>query len=282
MIQESEWRCELQYELYIDVFFLFNLWMNYLILEITNMFMKTSLARIKIALIAAAGAFGLCISVLLPFGNLQIKSMIAEILYGIITLRVGFHLKNKQFVRGAICLYGSAVLLAGMIELFIGKYSVWKIIIIGTICAGIIDISYKGYLYLFERDNYYYQVKIYCNSLSVEVKGLFDSGNTLCDPIGGNSVHIISEEVARSINLTNREEKIRLIPYQSVGKQNGLMTAYFADSIEIVKDGRLIKINAPLLGIYKGKLSELGEYEIILNSRVFLQEQNKGRKWYAV
>ncbi|MDD3413971.1 MAG: sigma-E processing peptidase SpoIIGA [Lachnospiraceae bacterium] len=272
----------MQYELYIDVFFLFNLWMNYLILEITNMFMKTSIARIKIALIAAAGAFGLCIIVLLPFGSLQMKSIIAEILYGIVTLRFGFHLKDKQFVKGFVCLYGSAVLLAGMIEFFIGKYSAWTIMIVGTMCAGIIYVAYKGYQYLFEREKYYYQVKVNCNSLSVEVKGLFDSGNTLCDPIGGNCVHIISEEAAHSINLANREEKIRLIPYQSVGKQNGLMTAYFADSIEIEKDGKIVEINSPLLGIYKGKLSELGEYEIILNSRVFLQEHNKGRKRYAV
>ncbi len=73
----------------------------------------------------------------------------------------------------------------------------------------------------------------------IALTALVDSGNTLCDPVSGEPVVIISHKAATQLTGLSRgqlanpletleKEKIpglRLIPYHSIGRENGLLLA---------------------------------------------------------
>lgn len=86
-------------------------------------------------------------------------------------------------------------------------------------------------------DEHVMPVKIFIGGFSEEVKGFFDTGNALKDPISGKAVAVASEELWRKLMASEKvtEERTCLIPYESIGKK-GLLTAVRTDYMNI--DGR--------------------------------------------
>ncbi|MDE7309523.1 MAG: sigma-E processing peptidase SpoIIGA, partial [Lachnospiraceae bacterium] len=117
---------------------------------------------------------------------------------------------------------------------------------------------------------------------SQTVNALFDSGNSLKEPISGSPVHIVDYETADNLLKkshdiqekisTNEEistnEKIRIIPYNSLGKKNGLMTAFECERVVINIRGTEIDTGPAYLGIYQGELCAKGKYKMILNRSI--------------
>ena len=61
----------------------------------------------------------------------------------------------------------------------------------------------------------------------------------------------------------------RMIPYHSVGKEDGQIAIIPTDQITIEQDGEIKRIYGMLLGIYKGDLSSTGEFQMILHKDSF-------------
>lgn len=93
----------------------------------------------------------------------------------------------------------------------------------------------------------YIPVTIDCGSTCLQLKALRDTGNTLCDPITGRPVLVIGTEAACRLTGLSREQLqrpvesvgvipgLRLIPYRTVGCENGLMLARHYKNVSIGK-----------------------------------------------
>ena len=78
-----------------------------------------------------------------------------------------------------------------------------------------------------------YRVQIKTGMKIIETIGLYDTGNRLYEPIRKKPVSIIGQELAICL-LEGEQEwgtRFRLIPYSSIGVENGLLKGFVADEI---------------------------------------------------
>jgi len=124
-----------------------------------------------------------------------------------------------------------------------------------------------------------FKVEIVQEEKSVQINGLYDSGNRLKDPYTGKGVHIISEELKRKVGIVDRVRKSEesedlqinspvYVPYQSLGNSTGILQVYYVDELIIGEKQRITIQNCPV-GVTKDNLFEGKNYEIILNEEVF-------------
>lgn len=134
-------------------------------------------------------------------------------------------------------------------------------------------------------------IKIDINSKAVYTKAIIDTGNFLKDPITKVPVAVVEKKVLTGIipekilnNLSNIIEgeeidlgeylpKIRLIPFMSLGKENGILIGVKAEGITISTQEETIFIKNIIIGIYDGSLSKTGKYKALIGLELL---ENKG------
>jgi len=123
----------------------------------------------------------------------------------------------------------------------------------------------------------------------VEVEALIDTGNQLQDPLTNIPVvvveygalrHLMPPEVQRafeksgepdimevleSLAMTKWYTRFRVIPFTSLGKQNGLLMGFRPDRLEIMKNEGPVKTDNVIVGIYTKELSPEGSYRALLH-----------------
>ena len=118
-----------------------------------------------------------------------------------------------------------------------------------------------------KRRNLLYSVRLELDGRSVDVMGLFDTGNSLADPYNGKPVCIVENKAVKELMLDyGTGGGVRLIPYRSLGKSHGLMKLVTVDSMTIEYEGRRLRCEKPELALYEGSLSGAGDYSMILNT----------------
>lgn len=138
-------------------------------------------------------------------------------------------------------------------------------------------------------------VEIKNHGKCVKGTGLLDTGNMLFDPLTGEPVMIAEFSWVRELfsvkqqlalasymkmnqgldeKLLQKEEsegelmKIRMIPFHSVGDENGMLVAVQLDSILVGAQSDRKCLENVLIGLYPGKLSEHEKYQVILHNRL--------------
>lgn len=113
-------------------------------------------------------------------------------------------------------------------------------------------------------------VELSCNGRQKRIIALRDTGNTLLDPVTGESVLIVGADVASSLlglSASQLADPIgtvctisgfRLIPYRSVGKSNGMLLAKRLDDVRI--NG---KQTAGLVAFAPNNFDRTGEYQAL-------------------
>ena len=134
------------------------------------------------------------------------------------------------------------------------------------------------------KKDIYCNLTIFFNNNEITTKALIDTGNMLKDPISKMPVIIVDKEVIRNILpdviLDNLEKiiggdapkeiyedenlqyitRFRLIPFSSIGKQNGMLLGFKANKIEIEQNEEKINVENVVVGIYNNKLSKKNQY----------------------
>ena len=119
----------------------------------------------------------------------------------------------------------------------------------------------------------FYQVEFTILHKKLEVCAFLDTGNFLYDPISHLPVCILEEEAFKRYFHHSLEEfikkyetdKIRLIPYRSIGKEGGIMTAIYVSNLKIMKEKRRIEVPHAVIAVSKVSLSKWGQYEMLLH-----------------
>lgn len=136
-------------------------------------------------------------------------------------------------------------------------------------------------------------IKIVFNNMNIKVKAMIDTGNMLKDPISKLPVIVVEKDILYDIVpyeiLDNLEKiiggdedsilykkdnveyisKFRVIPFSSLGRQNGLLLGFKADKIITYIDTNEEEIKNVIIGIYDKKLSKSGKYNALLGLDVF-------------
>lgn len=184
--------------------------------------------------------------------------------------------------------------------ILIGTYPL-KIAMLGGIVGFIvIVISFKVVKYRLSRNDMFCEVEVFFKEKSVRVNSIIDTGNMLKDPITKESVIVVEKDILYDIipyrilnNLSritggdteddfeieddNVEyiSKFRVIPFTSLGRQNGLLLGFKADKVIIYIDSDEKEIKNVIIGISNHTLSKTNKYNALLGLEILDKESEK-------
>lgn len=285
---------------YLDIILIENLCMNYIILYATAFVMKLKIKHIRLLLSALTGGL---YAVLTYMQIIKMYStMIMKIILSFSMVYLAFAPKNiKAMLKEVISFYlvsfifgGCAFALLYFIKpqdilmangVYIGSYPL-KIALLGGIIGFIIlNIALKNIKHRVNKKALIYQAEIEIEGKKLTVKAMLDTGNLLKDPITGVPVIIVEKDKLYEIipgRILNHTEKIiggdweicneeteyrarfRVIPFSSIGKQNGMLLGFKADKIKIVTDVEEVIRKESIVCIYNGKISKNDTYSALI------------------
>lgn len=174
--------------------------------------------------------------------------------------------------------------------LFVYLQPKWTMLILSTAMVGIIArIVWDVIQHKFIRQKHLMQLKIAFENNIIDLSALVDTGNSLHDPLTNMPVIIVEFTAIKNIlplDIQNiftesREEdlvsvtgiisnskwfsRFRLIPFTSIGKENGMLIGFKPDYIEIGENGDKKGIKNVIIGIYNRALSKNENYRALLN-----------------
>ena len=159
---------------------------------------------------------------------------------------------------------------------------------LGIIIAFIvIIISFKMIKNKISKRDLICNLIIKINEKEIRTKALIDTGNFLKDPIKNTPVivaeyllfkKVISDEILENIekilggdlskiseNIKNEYiSKMKIIPFSSLGKQNGMLLGIKAQEAIIEQNEEINKIDKVIIGLYNKKISKTGEYHALV------------------
>jgi stage II sporulation protein GA (sporulation sigma-E factor processing peptidase) len=122
--------------------------------------------------------------------------------------------------------------------------------------------------------NIYYRERIFgvvlrLNGYELKTKGLLDTGNKLREKTSGKQVTVVEKEVLKQFADVHID-KIYIIPYRSIGKENGVIYGIRVDELVITHEKFEKVTSDAIIGIYDGKLSGNNRYNAILHSECLM------------
>lgn len=134
--------------------------------------------------------------------------------------------------------------------------------------------------YLLLKKTLIYPVILIEGDTQYHMKALLDTGNSLIEPISKKPVCIVGQNVFEQETVKEGERKkfqprtFRVIPYHSVGKENGILSGYEMDRLIIDTDERKVIIEKPMIGISRVPVGSPQSYQMILQPEL-LREGEK-------
>lgn len=164
----------------------------------------------------------------------------------------------------------------------IGTYPI-KIVLAGGILGFIIiTLAFKLIKGKITRKDMHCELQIKIEDKAINLKAIIDTGNFLREPITKTPVIVVEKEAlkgslpdellnnlteiinGKDIKIGEYLSKIRIIPFSSLGKENGLLIGIKADSVYINQNEENITIKNVIVGIYDGILSKSNKYSALV------------------
>ena len=279
--------------LYIDIIFLENIIMNCIILLATSIILKE---QTKIIRNLISSIIGSIYAIIIYISQIKIYSnFLLKLILSFAIIYIAFKPTTlKSFLKHLVIFYLTSFTFGGVafallyfvnpenIELqdgvLIGTYPIKMILMGGIVGFIIITISFKSIKGRLTKKDMYCNIKIPLDGKETNITAIIDTGNFLKDPITKIPVIIIEKEklynifpakilenIAEIINgvdidLGNFASKIRIIPFKSLGKENGILLGIKIDEIEVNYQEVNHDLKNIIIGIYNGKLSKNGKY----------------------
>lgn len=287
---------------YIDIIFIENLIINYIILYATGIISKS---KIKHTRLIIASIIGATYSIIYYILKIQIYSnFLLKIILSAIMIYIAYNSKNFKTLGKKLILFylvsfvfaGAALGIIYMVNsqnvtiqngVLVGSYTI-KTILIGIIVAFIIIIiGFNIVRTRISRKDLICNIDIKINGKSIKTKAMIDTGNFLKEPITNIPVavveHTLLYDVIPKEILNNMDKilggdleilpehiqkeyvsKLKVIPFSSLGKQNGMLLGIKADKLIVQnEDGNKI-IDKVIIGIYNKSLTKRGEYRALV------------------
>ena len=288
--------------IYIDVVFLENLVMNSIILIASGIILKKKLKWIRILLASSLGAIYTIIgymSVLEIYSNLVLK-----VILSILIIYIAFNPQTvKQLWKDVLIFYLTSFVFGGVAfaliyvvkpqdilmknGLFLGTYPLKTVLLAAIVAFIIIIAAFAIVKTKFSKKDMFCDVEVELNNKKIKTRTMIDTGNLLKEPITNTPVivleHTLLYECVPKEILDNLESilggelvkipekvrsenvsKLKLIPFASLGKQNGMLVGIKADSLKIIQDDQEKENKNVIVGIYNKSLTKRGEYRALI------------------
>lgn len=289
---------------YADVILLENLIMNYLILWCTARLTRYNYSKVKLIIASFLGALYAVFSYFPQYSYLFsffMKILFSILIVIVAYTPVYFHLLLKltgifyivSFVFGGAA-FGLFYFINGLNLTengisFIRDFPL-KILIVAVVLAYFtIKYSWDYVQHRIKREKLIVRVEMSFDSRQLCIDALIDTGNSLKDPITNVPVMITDYSMIREL-LPNDIQKIfercpenelnaiaeimstskwaarfRIIPFRSLGRENGMLIGFRPDVVTIFDSGKGIYLNNIVVAIYRRKLSRDGEYGALIH-----------------
>ncbi len=218
--------------IYLDIIFLINFILDFLLLLTINVALKRYRKIRYLILGACVGSISL-ISLFLPIKGISL--LIFKLILGLILCLVSFGYKNiKYTLYNLVYLYMTSIILGGFLYYLKTEFSYnhkglvfyyeglgFNYIFLIIIAPFSLYVFIKSMKALREIKDYYYQVKIILeNNYVLNITGFLDTGNKLQDPITKRYVIMLNKK------LIEAKIKIRspmFVPYNTLNNHGLLM-----------------------------------------------------------
>lgn len=286
--------------IYLDVVLIENLCMNYIILFATGYILKIEIKHIRLIISALLGGIysvAAYLQILEIYSNILLKIILSIVMVYIAYNSKNI----KQIIKQLLFFYlitfvfgGCAFALLYFIKpeqilmrngVYIGTYPL-KIVILGGIVGFTLTvITFKYAKMKINKKNMFCELEIYFENKKINTIALIDTGNMLKDPITSMPVIVVEKSILKNVlpdiiidNLNkiiggdvpkevyedknlNYITKFRVIPFSSIGKENGLLLGFKSNKIKIStqEEGQKVIENV-IVGIYDHSLSKKNNY----------------------
>ena len=286
---------------YVDIVFIENVLINYIILLATSLISKNKIKYVSILLSSIIGGLYAILNYILPMNVLE--NIFFKIFLSFVMIKIAFiELKLKKLLICLVMFYltsftfgGTAFMLLFLISpekliyrngVFTGTYPI-KITLIGGIVGFlIIFIVSKIIKNRFNSSDLLCELEIFYNGKSKKIKTMLDTGNLLKEPISNQDVIIVEKEslydifnneLLENINSITKGKwlndsnihsyKIKIIPFSSLGNDNGLLIGFKPDYIKIYNEEEIVRDDV-IIGVYNGKLTKNNLYTSLIGLNV--------------
>ena len=257
------------YELYIDVLFLMNFMMDSILLLSVRTVLKSVSAAGRAFLGGAVGAALTCAVIMLPLPAV-IKFLLFHTAVNGMMLTAGLKIKGKrEFLKAYLLLYIFSVFLGGILGALRPYMRIGSLYFAAAVSGYyILRVSWKFLAALRNHTRQICEVTVCTVSgKRIRLRALIDTGNVLRDEALGKPVSVIDKRTALKILPDqNLSEGFHYIPYRTVGK-SGIMPVFCPEKI-CVHTAQSVWIEKPVIGICEKPVSEIEEYQMILNPEI--------------
>lgn len=292
--------------IYLDIVLLENFILNYIIILSTSIISKEEINFVRIVLSSFIGGIFAIVSYIIELP--MFGSFVMKIIISVIMMIVAFQkYKYKSLIKILIFFYlvsftfgGIAFMLLFFINPqnivmnkngFVGIYPLKVTVFAGGIGFIIISIVTQIIKTRINRNNIICELEIFYNGKCQKIKTMLDTGNLLKEPISNADVIIVEKESLKEIlnseildNISSilkgrwieaeniHSYKLKIIPFSSLGNDNGLLIGFKPDYIKIYSEEEIIR-NDVLIGIYNGKLTKNSMYTSLIGLDI-LEKKN--------
>ncbi|ACV61951.1 sigma-E processing peptidase SpoIIGA [Desulfofarcimen acetoxidans DSM 771] len=293
------------YVVYLDQVMLGNLVMNYAILWSTARFGRINIAKWRLFAGAGLGSLytlalflprwnslltvscKFTVSVLMvfiAFAPLRLKRFFQVLAYFYLSSFIlgGVVLGCMYFLRSGNSFFNSG--LGSPSKEYFG-YGIALALVVAWIMGKIFELARKKAF----QDTCKASLLVRLWGSSVELEALVDTGNSLTDPLSQHPVIIVEYKAIKELlpppiqNLFDKDnlsdfallhdtlsgnkwsERFRLIPFQSLGRSDGLLLGFRPDEIITGADDRKKLVRKVVVGIYPGRLDANDSYHALLH-----------------
>lgn len=296
-------------EVYGEYLFLENLLMNFIILHITGYFSKYQGSNVKLLFGAIIGAlysfiiFFPALHFLLTFSMKLVISMLIIIVaftpqtfksffkYISIFYLVSFVFGGTAFAVFYFTNFNS-IISNGIF--YTNDFNIRILLYSVALAYILILISINFIKSKVSKTKILKEIIIEFDKKRKGVNALIDTGNSLSDPISRFPVIIVEynaieeilpegikdifnnddynklERLTEILKNSNWINRFRIIPYTSLGKENGILIGFKPDNVELVNEGNIISLNKIIIGISTNKLSQNGDYKALINPDILI------------
>ena len=278
---------------YVDVLFLLNLIIDYIIICSTAFILNKKSHTLRFL---GASAIGSVYSTVIFFPQLQtLNVIILKLLVSFVIVLVAFKWQSivaqiKLFITYYLInfIYGGGMYafyrftnLGSKMNYSNGEFYID--ISLGTII--VLAVSFYFLIKVFGRilnganqTSVIKEIEIQHNNKCVSTNALIDTGNNLYDPISQQPVILVEKEIINKIiNISSDENlnyiknhKMRIVPFYDANGNSSIIYAFKPDKLYNTTDQK--EIENVLIGISEHKLSTDKTYQALMHSKQFKKE----------
>lgn len=243
---------------------------------------------VRFILSAATGAIFSCLVNVYLMTEIFLYFLIGYGLTGFLMTLIAFPVRNKRaFISNYLVLVLSSFVLGGMVnslymntqtryylnlmyqELMEGEKRFTSIAIITVITLLLASFACIIWRQNRRKEEDYYSVELYIEEEPIVCKGLMDTGNSLRDPISGKPVIIVDEKLLENKMKELRElhpNRIRVIPFRSVGRENGMLYGIRLKKVIISNSNDRICKNEVIAALSNQGFANQEAYQVLLHT----------------